>query len=242
MIDVLKKALIFDADDTLWENNVYFIEATEAFLDLMESGRLDREKVKTHLTETERRFVAQHGYGTQGFAASLVHTARELLPEVSDDTLAHVEGLGLAIMHRDPMELLPGVEDALRHLAGHNRLFLLTKGEDREQRDKLERSRLSHYFEHAEVVREKDVDAYRRLVRHLNLDPRSTWMIGNSPRSDINPALAAGLNAVLIPHPQTWEMEIEELQEAPSGRLTVVESVADLITLFTSQESSASDG
>lgn len=226
------KCLIFDADDTLWENNVYFIEATEAFLDIMESGRLDREAARFRLLETERRSIPQHGYGTAAFTASLVRTAQELLPDLTPEQIDHVAGLGHAIMARHPMELLPGVEEALRHLKDHNRLFLLTKGEDTEQRDKLERSALTHYFEDVEVVREKDAAAYRALVERLDLDPALTWMIGNSPKSDINPALEAGLNAVLVPHPQTWEMELEEIADPASDRLQVVESVSDLISLF----------
>lgn len=227
-----RKNLIFDADDTLWENNVYFIQATESFLDVMEAGRLNRNEARRLLSETERRFVAEHGYGSAGFTASLVHTARELLPAITQESLEHIEGLGRAILGRDPMEILPGVERALNHLGKHDRLFLLTKGDDREQRDKLERSKLSRYFEEVEVVPEKNAAAYRALVKRLGLEPSMTWMIGNSPRSDINPALAAGLNAVLIPHPQTWEMELEDLTHPASDRLTIVTSVAELLTLF----------
>lgn len=229
-----KKNLIFDADDTLWENNVYFIEATEAFLDIMESARLERESARESLTATERMFVAEHGYGTGGFTASLVHTARELLPDITQADLNRIEALGRAIIERDPLQILPGVEEALRHLAAHDRLFLLTKGDDDEQRHKVMRSNLAGFFEHVEVVREKDVAAYRRFVEQLGLDAKWTWMIGNSPRSDINPALAAGLNAVLIPHPHTWEMELEEIEHPESERLRVVETVADLIDLFSS--------
>jgi len=227
--------LIFDADDTLWENNVYFIEATEAFLDVMERSRLDREEARRRLTEAEREHVARHGYGTAGFTACLVFTARELLPEISAESVAHVESLGRAILERDAVEVLPGVEEALRHLAAHNHLYLLTKGEDQEQRDKLRRSKLGRYFDHVEVVREKNEQAYQQLIERLSLDAKWTWMIGNSPKSDINPALAVGLNAVLIPHSQTWEMEMEDITDPGSERLRVVESVSELISLFTSE-------
>lgn len=227
------KNLIFDADDTLWENNIFFIEATEAFLDLMENGWLDRTAAHRRLIDTERGSVAENGYGTAAFTSCLVATARELLPDIADEAISHIESLGQAIVARDPMELLPGVEDSLRHLSGHARLFLLTKGDDSEQRDKLERSKLARYFEDVEVVKEKNVEAYSALIQRLELDPTWTWMIGNSPRSDINPALAAGLNAVLIPHPQTWEMESARLAEADADRLQIVDSVSDLITLFT---------
>ncbi|HEV3310207.1 MAG TPA: HAD hydrolase-like protein, partial [Chloroflexota bacterium] len=124
---------------------------------------------------------------------------------------------------------------ALQHLRANNRLFLLTKGDSEEQRDKVTRSRLAHYFEHVEVVLEKNVEAYVNFVERLGLDPARTWMIGNSPRSDINPALAAGLNAVHIPHPQTWEMELEEIEDPRSDRLSVVQSVTELISLFSGE-------
>jgi putative hydrolase of the HAD superfamily len=229
----LHKNLIFDADDTLWENNIYFIEATEAFLDLMEQYRLDREAVRQQLSETERRTIVERGYGSDGFTHSLLETAHALLPDLDTDTLKRIEALGRAILERDTLDLRPGAEEALQRLREHNRLFLLTKGNDEEQRLKLERSRLAPYFEHVEVASEKNAAVYRKLVERLGLDPARTWMIGNSPRSDINPALEAGLNAVFIPHPRTWELEVEEIIATPDGRLTILESLSDLITLFT---------
>ncbi len=225
--------LIFDADDTLWQNNVYFIEATEAFLDAMEKWRPDRDAVRAYLSDVERQAVKIHGYGTSAFTRCLIETATTLAPDIEEQTIADIEALGHAITNRDALELMPGVEEALTHLAGTHRLFLLTKGEDREQRAKLEQSRLATFFEDVAVVPEKDVAAYRALIKRLDLDPKISWMIGNSPKSDINPALAAGLNAVLIPHPQTWELEIEDVTDESSGRLHTVESMVDLIDLFT---------
>jgi putative hydrolase of the HAD superfamily len=240
-LTIQQRTLIFDADDTLWENNVYFIEATEAFLDVLESRHLDREESRALLTENEKFFVKQNGYGTASFTACLVHTACSLVPDITDEEVMDIESLGNAIIEHDPMKLMPGVLEALQHLANQNRLFLLTKGEDGEQRAKLERSALTHFFEHVEVVPEKNVETYLRLIDVLSLDKDYTWMIGNSPRSDINPALAAGLNAILIPHPQTWEMEIEEIESPESDRLKIVESFSDLMSLFTQDTSTLTD-
>jgi len=233
-VDTEPKNLIFDADDTLWQNNVYFIEATEAFLDAMEAHHLDRSVVRRELAAAEAIAVKRYGYGTEGFTTCLVETAKSLAPEISEQALEDIRALGRAISGRETLELLPGVEAALEHLSGHHRLFLLTKGEDREQRGKLERSTLGRFFCDVEVVREKDVEAYRSLIKRLQLETDHTWMIGNSPRSDINPALAAGLNAVLIPHPQTWELELEEIEHPGSKRLAIVDSFTDLIDLFIS--------
>jgi putative hydrolase of the HAD superfamily len=151
---------------------------------------------------------------------------------MDEAAIEHVRSLGAAITVRDGMELMPGVEESLHQLSTHNRLFVLTKGDDAEQRAKLRRSRLGEYFEDVEVAREKNVQTYNHVLERWRLDPVMTWMIGNSPRSDINPALSAGLNAVLIPHAQTWEMEIEDIEQRHGNRLTVVESVSDLLSLF----------
>src|SRR6267154_5400884 len=90
---------------------------------------------------------------------------------------------------------------------------------------------LAPLFDRVETPREKDVDAYRRLVRDAELDPSLTFMIGNSPRSDINPAVAAGLRAVFIPHPHTWELEHEEINEA-GDRIIELSSFRRLVEVF----------
>jgi putative hydrolase of the HAD superfamily len=128
-----------------------------------------------------------------------------------------------------PISLIEGVEETLTLLAARHDLTLLTKGHDEEQWRKIERSGIAHYFRHAEVVPTKNVAAYRALVERLELAPSRTWMIGNSPKSDINPALAAGLNAVFIPHPATWRLEHQELDgNAGTGEMLVLERFRDL--------------
>src|SRR5690606_6643758 len=100
---------------------------------------------------------------------------------------------------------------------GNHTLYLLTKGHEVEQRPKIERSGLESRFEAVIITPEKTPATYQETVDRLDIDPSKTWMIGNSPRSDINPALAAGLNAVYIPHPRTWHLEVEQLVPPPSS-------------------------
>jgi len=127
--------------------------------------------------------------------------------------------------------LLPDVEPTLVELAARHHLTLFTKGNAREQLQKLERSGLRRHFSHVEVPHEKDEAAYRRLVEAAALDRARTFMIGNSPRSDINPALRAGLRAVFIPHPHTWELEHEEI-DLDDERVTVITNVRVLCEIF----------
>ncbi len=127
--------------------------------------------------------------------------------------------------------MLNGVEETLQALGARHDLTLMTKGHPEEQRLKIERSGMGDVFRHAAVVPEKDAAAYRALVAELGLDPGRTWMIGNSPRSDVNPALAAGLNAVYVPHPATWRLEQEEIVTGP-GQLLVLERFSQLLDHF----------
>jgi putative hydrolase of the HAD superfamily len=126
-----------------------------------------------------------------------------------------------------PMQLIEGVAETLEYLATRHELTLFTKGHPEEQKLKIDRSGLDAYFSHTAIVREKDAGAYASLARERELDARRTWMVGNSPKSDINPALEAGLNAVYIPHPRTWSLEHEEIQQA-DGRLLVLKNFAGL--------------
>jgi putative hydrolase of the HAD superfamily len=136
-----------------------------------------------------------------------------------------------ADMARQALTLLPEVADTVRELAGRHRTILFTKGDLDDQVDKLQRSGLTRYLHRVDVVREKDADAYRQAITRHGLRPRRSWMIGNSPRSDVLPALEAGLGAVFIPHDATWELEQDEVP-APHGRLLVLSRFADLLQHF----------
>ena len=129
-----------------------------------------------------------------------------------------------------PIQFLPGVKPTLVSLRDRFRLIMFTKGHPPEQWRKVERSGVSPYFDHVEVTTEKNPSAYSGLVDRYRLQPQKTWMVGNSPASDVNPALKAGLNAILIPHPQTWELEHEEVPE--DERLQVIERFEDLLQVF----------
>jgi putative hydrolase of the HAD superfamily len=220
------KALLIDGDDTLWENNVYFEEAIEAFLDYLRHSSLNREQVRSVLDEIELLNSRVHGYGAAAFARNLRQTYERLAERrVETRDLDYLMMLGQRILKRD-VHLLPGVVETITYLRDRHRLLLVTKGDPDEQGLKVERSGLARDFNEVVILSEKDEQAYRDLVPAYRLDPPTTWMIGNSPRSDINPALAAGLNAVFIPHAHTWRLEKESLTQ--NDRLLVLDSFADL--------------
>jgi putative hydrolase of the HAD superfamily len=141
----------------------------------------------------------------------------------------------LALGHRVrnmPIEYLPGVEQTLPVLKEGYRLILFTKGDYREQLDKVERSGVVSYVHHVEITSEKKPGDYHRVVEHYRIDREASWMVGNSPRSDVNPALEAGLGAVYIPHPRTWSLEHEEVRPAAGARLKILKHFAELLDHF----------
>jgi putative hydrolase of the HAD superfamily len=226
-----RQFLLIDGDDTLWENNVYFEQAIEAFIDFLAHSSMSRDQVRAALDEVERMNVAVHGYGSASFTKNLQQTYERLAErELKPDDIEHVLRLGHGITTQ-PMQLLPDVAETIRYLAGRHDLMLVTKGHPEEQRLKIERSGLGALFSATTVVHEKEEGTYRAIVEERDLDPENTWMIGNSPRSDINPALAAGLNAVFIPHQHTWRLEKEEIAQA-DGRLLILPRFGELQAYF----------
>ncbi|KJS55241.1 HAD family hydrolase [Streptomyces rubellomurinus] len=205
--------LIFDADDTLWENNVIFERVTDAFLDWV-AAPAERERTRTLLAGIEAANVPTLGYGAGSFRQSLADCLSRLngdrTPTAAE--LARIDDLLAPLTRRGGIELIPGVADTLAALAGRHHLLLLTKGDQEEQRAKVAASTIDHHFRGIHIVAEKSTGTYRELTAELALDPARTWMIGNSPKSDIAPARAAGLRTVFIPHEHTWVLEHQELR------------------------------
>lgn len=223
--------LIFDADDTLWENNIYFERAFDEFVDFLDHSTLTPQQVRDILDELEAVNAKIHGYGSHRFGRNLQEVYRHLAErEIRESDLDTVMSFAERILDA-PMEMLPGVEETIVDLASRHELTLFTKGNPDEQRLKIDRSGLGQYFTHCGIVKEKHADAYETLVAERQMVRERAWMIGNSPKSDINPALEIGLNAVYVPHERTWILEKAEIRPG-RGRLLRVERLTDLLDHF----------
>ena len=227
------QTLLVDADDTLWENNVYFERAIADFISFLNHRERTPTEVREILNDVERECIVTHGYGLQSFAHALVQTFERLSVEPLTPALHEtIHGFARTIAEQ-PVQILPLVPETLRDLSQRHRLILVTKGDFKEQSGKVERSGLKGYFSAVEIVAEKHVPLYRTIVARHELAAEHTWMVGNSPKSDINPALGAGINAVFVPHDETWVLEHEALADAqPPRRLLVVRNFAELSEHF----------
>lgn len=230
--------LLIDADDTLWENNIYFERAIARFIEVLDHEHLTPAEVRTIFDEVETATRATHGYGAKVFA----HTLRATFITLTEGNATaaesdEIEKLGLSILGTT-IEPLANVIPTLKLLRKHHDLYIVTKGEHEEQRLKVDASGMEPLFDGVIITHEKSPATYHDAVGSLNLDPQRTWMVGNSPRSDINPALKAGINAVFIPHPHTWRLEEAEIANSPAGpgRLLRLAQFSELVQVFPGAE------
>jgi putative hydrolase of the HAD superfamily len=224
--------LFIDADDTLWENNVYFDAVIDRTTRRLAAYGVTSDQARDTLLDIERERTQVHGYGSSNFGLSLEVLCEQVgAPHALGDLRPFLRA-EVAALRRKRLEILPGVPDTLAWLRRRHRLVLFTKGNHDEQWDKVVRSGLRPLFHQVDVVREKHVEAYQDAARRLGVEPRRSWMIGNSPKSDIVPAHAAGFGTVLVPHPGTWALEMADLPLVAAPRMLRVTRFSDLVQVF----------
>jgi len=210
------KVIGFDADDTLWVNETYFRETEERFADLLEPYET-RNKIDQEVYATEIRNLAEYGYGIKSFVLSLIEAALDLSNgRIGAEGIRQIMEWGKEMINH-PVELLPDIKEVLQKLAPHYRMIVLTKGDLLDQERKLEKSSLSTYFHHVEVLSDKRPDNYRHLLNHLQIPVEEFLMVGNSLKSDVLPILELGARAVHVPFHTTWVHEQVHPEEA-NGR------------------------
>lgn len=225
------KVIAFDADDTLWVNETYFREAEKKFAKLLSTYETEN-KIDQELFKVEIRNLDLYGYGIKGFMLSMVECALELSnyslpPKIIDDILQ----IGKDMLEK-PIELLDGVEDVLKALSGKYRLIVATKGDLLDQERKLEKSGLLTYFHHIEVMSDKKASDYKKLVKHLDIEPQELLMIGNSLRSDVLPLLEIGAEAIHVPFHTTWAHEEVSKQDAADSNFRTFESLHEVLSIL----------
>lgn len=224
------KTIAFDADDTLWVNEPHFQEVEARFCEIMEDY-LSRHHTSQELFKTEMSNLALYGYGVKSFMLSMVETAIR----VSEGTIGlkaieQIITLGKELLNK-PIELLDGVKDVMKALHGKYQLVVATKGDLLDQERKLEKSKLGGYFHHIEIMSDKKESDYLKLLKHLEVDPESFMMIGNSIKSDILPVLNIGGRAIHVPFHTTWAHEYVEHKISHENFLKI-ENISDLLSIL----------
>ncbi|WP_394800250.1 HAD family hydrolase [Aestuariivivens marinum] len=225
------KVIGFDADDTLWVNETYFREAESEFAKLLSEYETPN-KIDQELFKVEIRNLDLYGYGIKAFVLSMVESALELSNyNVGTKTFEAILNIGKTMLNK-PVELLDGVEEVLETLSKKYRLILATKGDLLDQERKLEKSGLTKYFHHIEVLSDKKEANYSKLLDHLDIEPSQFLMIGNSLKSDVLPLVNIKSNAIHIPFHTTWVHEMVTEKESNRKAYISVNSLRDVLKLL----------
>ena len=224
------KAIAFDADDTLWVNETFFRDAEVAFAKHL-AAYGDQDEIVQKLLDTEIKNLDTYGYGIKGFTLSMLETAHRLMgKKMNAETIDFILNKGKQML-AEPVELLPHIEEVLDQLSKKYKLVVATKGDLLEQERKLIKSGLIDYFHHVEIVSDKKETQYKKLVKHLDIQPQEFLMIGNSLKSDVIPVLAMGGHAFHIPFHTTWSHEQVD-EEINHSKFKALKSARELLDIL----------
>ncbi|NDR57114.1 HAD family hydrolase [Aliiruegeria sabulilitoris] len=224
--------IAFDADDTLWHNERFFVLTQDRFAELL-ADYAPRDHLDERLLEAEKRNIVHYGYGIKGFMLSMIETAIEITEErIPAAAIRQILDMGQEML-RHPIELLPHARTAVEAMArSHHRVLLITKGDLLDQERKLAESDLRRFFDRVEIVSEKTAGTYRRIFTEHGDGPERAMMVGNSMKSDIRPAIEVGAWAAHIPFDLAWALEAAE-PPTESDRFHTLEDLGHLEALVT---------
>lgn len=222
------KVIGFDADDTLWVNETYFREAETEFAKLLGDYET-ANKIDQELFKIEIENLPLYGYGIKAFVLSMVESALDLSNyNVKAKTIEAILNIGKHMLDK-PVELLDGVEEVLQTLSKKYRLILATKGDLLDQERKLEKSGLTDYFHHIEVLSDKKEQNYSKLLNHLDIQPSEFLMVGNSLKSDVLPLVNIKAHAIHVPFHTTWAHELVTEKETNGKTYKTLNNLRDIL-------------
>jgi putative hydrolase of the HAD superfamily len=225
------KVIGFDADDTLWVNETYFREAEAAFAELLSEFET-LNKIDQELFKKEIGNLPLYGYGIKAFTLSMVECALELSNyTISNSGIEKILNIGKAMLNK-PVELLDGVEHVLKQLSKHYKLILATKGDLLDQERKLEKSGLTAYFHHIEVLSDKQEANYSKLLNTLEVNPSEFLMVGNSLKSDVLPLVNIKAKAIHVPFHTTWAHEMVTEKETIGKAYKTIPTLRELLNVL----------
>lgn len=224
------KVIGFDADDTLWVNEPYFQEVEKQFCLILKPYQAEAETSK-ELFRTEMQNLEIYGYGAKGFILAMIETAiRVTEGKITSNEISQIIAIGKTLLNM-PIQLLDGIEDVLQKLKGKYQLILATKGDLLDQERKLQKSGLTGYFHHIEIMSDKHENNYKKLLSHLDIQPHEFLMVGNSVKSDILPVIKIGARAIHVPFEVTWQHENHHEPTGNDDFITVSE-ISEILNLL----------
>ncbi len=222
--------IAFDADDTLWHNERFFKLTKEGFAELL-ADYADADHLEERLLAAEKRNLSRYGFGIKGFTLSMIETAIEVSgADLPASVVKSILDAGRDMLDH-PVELFPGVGEAVDRLSKTHKLIIVTKGDLFHQERKVAASGIADYFSGVEIVSDKSPETYEAVFARYGEGPAAGLMIGNSLKSDVIPAIEAGAWGVYVPHELTWVIE-QAAAPARHPRYREISAVSELPALL----------
>ena len=198
--------IIFDADNTLWAVEHLYDAARVKMCEYLSTKGIDPSAADAYQRQRDHQLYATYGYSACRFARSFEDTLLHLAADTRPEDVRHVRGLALDVFEQRAL-LTDGLEDVLVQVSSTYQLGIITAGERWVQERRLADFHLRDRFAAVEIVESKSEDVFRSFAIRRDIDPTNSWVIGDSYRSDIVPAKAAGFRAILLESPNWTPVE-----------------------------------
>lgn len=231
----MKKYLFFDLDDTLIKCSGYFYDVEDIVANkiLEYTNKYTYKQIIEKFSTQESENIEEYGYGPSNFECSLMQVAYKLIGyDFFKDNLQDFIKTEASILYNAEIELLDGVKESIEYLyeKGYE-MSIITKGMQDVQSKRVEALSIRNCFRDYHIVKHKLKSDYESLLKQYNLNPTQCYMIGNSPKGDINEAKKAGLNTIYIPSEYTWNYENEQIsEEAPIT--SILKDITEIKNIF----------
>lgn len=230
-----EKTLFFDLDDTLIKCSGYYDEVEDRVISELckYTNDYNYDELRKAFNIRQAENLLEYGYGPKNYVLSLKQIAEETTNENYEKyNLAEYIEKECAILYDLPMELLDGVEETVKYLynKGYD-MNIITKGMQEVQEKRVSKLTIKKYFKKYEIVGHKEKDDYIHITEKYGLDPNTCYMIGNSPKGDINEAKLAGFNTIYIPNEHTWGYENEEILDC-EPETKVLSSITQMMEIL----------
>jgi len=220
------KLICFDLDDTLiddnWKFETTFCDCMKAVLLGLAAKSPEIDEILATVREIDNRLLRELPSDQKYLPQRLIeawHTAYKIISEKKEiQVKPHILNMIEAYIwqtYEPPYLVIAGAVDALMHIRAlpNVRMEILTIGDTDIQLRKINYSRLNHYFDHIEIVYTGEDKGNYLRQRAEEYGKDNVIMVGNSLRSDINPALSAGVVTIHIPRGSWTQHKVEALHK-----------------------------